>query len=85
MLPAPLKKRIAALAAQNGTTPNAMILRVLEEHVAHAEWREFVQSAGEADRATDDGGAVHAAADVHAWLDRIARGKPTGRPRPLRD
>lgn len=50
-----------------------------EERVA-----EFVQEALDADRAIDAGGEVFGAADVHAWLTRLAAGKRTRRPKPWR-
>jgi predicted transcriptional regulator len=82
-LPAPLKKRIASLAAQAGTTPHALMVTALENHVAREErWEEFLHEAAESDRGADAGDEVYAAADVHAWLEKIARGKPARRPRP---
>jgi predicted transcriptional regulator len=84
-LPAPLKKRIAALAAKSATTPHALMVRALEHHVASAErWQDFQKEAAESDRGADAGEPVYAAADVHAWLENIARGKPARRPQPWR-
>jgi len=84
-IPAPLKKRIAALAAKSATTPHALMVSALEEHVAREErWQEFVTEAQAADRATEAGGPVYAAADVHTYLDAIIRGKPARRPKPWR-
>ena len=82
-LPAPLKKRIAALAAKGSTTSHALMVSALEEHVARAErWQEFVEQAAIADRAAEAGGPVYAAADVHAYLDSVVRGRPARRPKP---
>jgi hypothetical protein len=50
-----------------------------EEQVA-----EFVAEAVAADKKIDAGGEVYLAADVHAWLQRIARGARTARPKPWR-
>jgi predicted transcriptional regulator len=84
-LPAPLKKRIAALAGQAATTPHALMVSALEDHAAREErWQEFLKEAAAADRVADAGRPVYAAADVHAYLDSIARGKPARRPRPWR-
>jgi len=85
-LPAPLVKRIAALAAMGSTTPHALMVSALEEYVARAErWQEFMKDAEQADRAAEAGGPVYAAADVHAYLDSVIRGKPARRPKPSRN
>jgi len=84
-LPAALKKRIAALAAKGSTTSHALMVSALEQHVARAERRhEFLEQAATADRAAEVGGPVYAAADVHAYLDSVIRGKPARRPKPYR-
>jgi len=84
-LPAPLKKRIAALAVKSATTPHALMVSALEDHVAREErWQEFVKDAAQSDRGAEAGDPVYAANDVHAWLEDIARGKPTRRPKPWR-
>lgn len=84
-LPAPLKKRIASLAGKAGTTPHALMVSALEDHVAREErWQAFLKEAAEADHAAEAGGPVYAAADVHAHLEAIARGKPARRPKPWR-
>lgn len=84
-LPAPLKKRIAALAVKSATTPHALMVSALEDHVAREErWQDFLKDAAESDRAADAGDPVYAATDVHAWLENIARGKRARRPKPWR-
>jgi predicted transcriptional regulator len=84
-LPVPLKKRIASLAAKASTTPHALMVSALEDHIAREErWQEFLKDAAAADRAAEAGGPVYAAADVHSYLDAIARGKPARRPKPWR-
>ena len=84
-LPAPLKKRIATLATRSGTTPHALMVSALEDHVGREErWQEFLRAAAESDAAADAGDPVYAATDVHAWLEKIARGKPARRPKPWR-
>lgn len=40
----------------------------------------FVEEALAADRAIEEGDEVYAAADVHAWLARLARGERAARP-----
>jgi hypothetical protein len=44
----------------------------------------FVEEALAADRAIEAGGEVYAAADVHGWLARLARGERAARPKPPR-
>jgi predicted transcriptional regulator len=84
-LPAPLKKRIAALAVKSATTPHALMVSALEDHVTREErWQEFVKDAAQSDRGAEAGDPVHAAKDVHAWLENIARGKRARRPKPWR-
>ena len=84
-LPTPLKKRIASLASKAGTTPHALMVSALVDHIAREErWQAFMKDAAESDRAAEAGDPVYAAADVHAWLDKMARGKPARRPKPWR-
>lgn len=44
----------------------------------------FVQEAIDSDRAIENGDAVFRAHDVHAWLDRLARGETVRDPDPRR-
>ena len=46
--------------------------------------REFVREALAADAAVEAGAAVYRAEDVHAWLERLAKGGKPARPRPWR-
>jgi hypothetical protein len=46
--------------------------------------RELVKESLAADQAIDRGGDVYLAADVHAWLDRLASGLARRRPKPWR-
>ena len=84
-LPPELRSRVAALAKRSGRSAHSLMLEAIERHTAREERvRAFVKEALAADRAIDRGGEVYAAAEVHAWLDRLARGKRTARPRPWR-
>jgi len=84
-LPEKLKARIARLAKQSGQTPHALMLQALEREVAREERvREFVKAALAADAAIDAGAAVYRAEDVHAWMERLAKGEKPPRPRPWR-
>jgi predicted transcriptional regulator len=84
-LPRALKARIARLAKKSGRSPHALMLDALERQVRREEQvAAFVEEALAADRAIDEGDEVYAAADVHAWLARLARGERAARPRPWR-
>ncbi len=84
-LPEKLKARIAKLAKQSGQTPHALMLQALEREVAREERvREFVKAALASDAAVDAGGAVYRAEDVHAWMERLAKGEKPPRPKPWR-
>jgi len=84
-LPAQLKARIARIAAQTGRSAHHVMLEALEREVARAERvREFVREALASDAAVEAGAAVYRAEDVHAWLERLAKGGKPARPRPWR-
>jgi len=84
-LPEKLKARIARIAAQSGRSPHSVMLEALEREVARTERvREFVREALAADAAVEAGAAVYRAEDVHAWLERLAKGGKPARPRPWR-
>jgi predicted transcriptional regulator len=84
-VPRTLKARIARLAKQSGRSPHAFMLEALERQTRREEQvAVFVEEALAADRAIEEGDEVYAAADVHAWLGRVARGERTARPKPWR-
>jgi predicted transcriptional regulator len=87
-VPRALKARIARLAKKSGRSPHALMLEALERQTAREEQiATFVEEALAADRAIEEGEQVYAAADVHAWLARLARlarGERTARPKPWR-
>jgi len=82
-LPRTLKARIARMAKKSGRTSHAFMVDALERETKREErMEEFISEALTADRAIDAGGEVYAAADVHAWLGRIARGQTPAKPKP---
>jgi predicted transcriptional regulator len=84
-LPDKLKTRIARLARQSGQTPHALMVQALEREVAREErMRDFVRAALASDAAVEAGGAVYRAEDVHAWMERLAKGEKPRRPAPWR-
>ncbi|HEX5062706.1 MAG TPA: hypothetical protein VFV99_25210 [Kofleriaceae bacterium] len=84
-LPAKLKTRIARMAKKSGRTPHAFMLEALERQTTREErMEEFVKEAMQAKRDIEGGGEVYAAEDVHAWMERLARGEKAPRPKPWR-
>jgi hypothetical protein len=78
--------KIARLAKKSGCSPHAFMLAALERQTCREEQiAAFVEEALAADHAIEGGGdEVYAAADVHAWLARLARGERAARPKPWR-
>jgi hypothetical protein len=61
------------------------MIEALERETTREErMAEFVTEALAADREIEAGGEVYAADDVHAWLERLARGERAKRPKPWR-
>lgn len=84
-LPSQLKARIARVARKMGRTPHAFMIEALERQTLREErMEEFVKEALAADRAIEGGEEVYAAADVDAWLGRLAAGSRAPRPKPWR-
>jgi predicted transcriptional regulator len=80
--PRALKTRIVRIAKKGGRTPHAFMLEALERQAAREERiEEFVRQALAADHAIDEGGEVYSAEDVHAWLERLARGEGPDQPK----
>jgi predicted transcriptional regulator len=75
-LPPKLHARITALAKQTGRSAQSLILEAVERHVAYEEqMQSLVQEALTADLEIECTGEVYRAEDVHAWMNRLARGK----------
>lgn len=84
-LPEKLKARIARLAKQCGQTPHSLMIQTLERGISREErMRDFVREALASDAAVEAGGAVYRAEDVHAWMERLAKGERPPRPAPWR-
>ncbi len=84
-----LKERITPLARAAGQTPHAWMIAALERQAALAELREqFFAEAEASAAAVDNGGALYAAEDVHAYIAAraasIAAGKRPARPKPVK-
>jgi predicted transcriptional regulator len=84
-LPPRLKARIAALARKSGQSAHSFIVEAVERHAEREErLQEFVREALAADADIERTGEVYRAEDVHAWVDRLAKGRKTSRPKPWR-
>ena len=82
-LPPKLKARVAALARKSGRSAHSFIVEAVERHAEREErLRRFVQEALAADADIERTGEVYRAEDVHTWLERLAKGQKTSRPKP---
>jgi len=84
-LPPKLKARVAALARKSGRSAHSLIVEAVERHAEREErLQSFIKEALAADADIGRTGEVYRAEDVHAWLERLAKGRKTSRPKPWR-
>ncbi len=84
-LPRDLKIRIAAIAKQTKRSSHRLMVEAIERHLEHEEeMRAFVEEALAADQEIERTGEVYRAEDVHAWIERLAKGRKSARPKPWR-
>jgi len=84
-LPPKLRARLGALARQTGRSAHSLIVEAVERHAAYEEQlRSLVKEALAADAEIDRSAEVYRAADVHAWMARLAAGDSAARPKPWR-
>jgi predicted transcriptional regulator len=82
-LPPKLKARVTALARKTGRSAHSFIIEAVERHAEREErLQTFVKEALAADADIERTGEVFRAEDVHAWLERLAKGQRTARPKP---
>lgn len=80
-LPDKLKSRIARLARETGRSAHSLMIEALEREVSREErMKAFVRDALAAKADIESGGAVYRAEDVHAWMERLAKGEKPPRP-----
>ena len=66
-------------------SPHSLMLQALEREVSREErMRDFVREALASKADVEAGGAVYRAEDVHAWMERLAKGEKPPRPLPWR-
>jgi predicted transcriptional regulator len=84
-LPPKLKARVSALARKSGRSAHSFIVEAVERHAEREERvQNFVKDALAAEADIERTGEVYRAEDVHAWLERLAKGEKPARPRPWR-
>ena len=84
-LPPKLKSRVATLSRRTGRTTHSFIVEAVERLATHEEkMQSFVKEALAADADVERTGEVYKADDVHAWLQRVAKGRKATRPKPWR-
>jgi predicted transcriptional regulator len=84
-LPPKLRARLAVIAKQTDRSVHSIILEAVERHTAYEEqMRSLVKEALAADAEVDRTGEVYRAKDVHAWMERLAGGAASPRPKPWR-
>lgn len=84
-LPPKLRARLSTLAKQTGRSAHSLIVEAVERHADYEEqMRSLVQEALAADEDIEKTGEVYRAEDVHAWMERLARGESPARPKPCR-
>jgi predicted transcriptional regulator len=80
-----LRARLGSLARQTGRSAHSLIIEAVERHADYEEqMRSLVKEALAADAEIDKSGEVFRSEDVHAWMNRLAAGGSTGRPKPWR-
>jgi predicted transcriptional regulator len=84
-LPPKLKSRVVSLSRKTGRSTHSFIVEAVERLATHEEkMQSFVKEALAADADVERTGEVYKADDVHAWLQRVAKGQKTTRPKPWR-
>jgi predicted transcriptional regulator len=84
-LPEKLKARISRLAKATGRSAHNLMIEALEREVTREErMKAFVSDALAAKADIEAGRAVYRAEDVHAWMERLAKGEKPRRPAPWR-
>jgi predicted transcriptional regulator len=84
-LPPKLRVRLSAIAKETDRSVHSIILEAVERHTAYEEQiRSLVKAALAADAEMDRTGELYRAEDVHAWMQRMAKGAGNQRPKPWR-
>jgi len=84
-LPPKLKARVTALARKSGRSAHSFIVEAVERQAEREErLQNFVKEALSADADVERTGEMYRAEEVHAWLERVAAGQKTPRPKPWR-
>ena len=84
-LPPELRARLQVLSEQTGRSAHSLIVEAVERHADYEEQLQaMVREAIAADARIEETGEVYRAEDVHAWMQRLAKGSRAARPKPWR-
>ena len=84
-LPDDLKERIADVVKDSGKSAHAFMVDAIEQQTRLAEMRrQFVGDALTAEAEALNSGMGFSAADVHAYIEGLAKGRKVTRPRAKR-
>ena len=82
-LPPELRARLQVLSEQTGRSAHSLIVEAVERHADYEEQLQaMVREAIAADARIEETGEVYRAEDVHAWMQRLAKGSRAARPKP---
>jgi predicted transcriptional regulator len=82
-LPPKLRARLRALARQTGRSVHSLIVEGVERHAAYEERLcALIRAAEGAEAEIARIGALYPADEVHAWMERLAAGSGSPRPKP---
>jgi hypothetical protein len=75
--------QLSRVAKKLGRSPERLVIEILERELPHQElMADFVREALESDAEVEAGGPTYSAEDVHAWMERLARGGKPPKPNP---
>ena len=84
-LPPKLRARLGGLAKQTDRSVHSLIVEAVERHADYEEQlRSLVKEALAANAGLDQAAQIYRAADVHAWMRRLAGEASAVRPAPWR-
>jgi len=84
-LPPELRARLQALSEQTGRSAHSLIIEAVEKHADYEErLQALVREAIATEKRIEESGEVYRAEDVHAWMQRLAKGERPARPKACR-
>lgn len=84
-LPPELRARLQVLSEQTGRSAHSLIIEAVEKHADYEErLQALVREAIASEQRIEESGEVYRAEDVHAWMQRLAKGERPARPKACR-